>query len=85
MTKKITRIFCMVLALALVCSFVAGCSMFQTNADRYREKTAMTVGEQTITVGALEDFINNNMSSYINQGYDIQTVWIGVCAIRIGL
>ena len=75
MTKKITRIFCMVLALALVCSFVAGCSMFQTNADRYREKTAMTVGEQTITVGALEDFINNNMSSYINQGYDIQTVW----------
>lgn len=75
MTKKITRLFCMVLALALVCSFVAGCSMFQTNADRYREKTAMTVGEQTITVGALEDFINNNMSSYINQGYDIQTVW----------
>lgn len=75
MTKKITRIFCMVLALALVCSFVAGCSMFQTNADRYREKTAMTVGEQTITVGALEDFINNNMSSYINQGDDIQTVW----------
>lgn len=75
MTKKITRIFCMVLALALVCSFVAGCSMFQTNADRYREKTAMTVGEQTITVGALEDFINNNISGYINQGYDIQTVW----------
>ena len=75
MTKKITRLFCIVLALALVCTFVAGCSMFQTNADRYREKTAFKVGEQTVTVGALEDFINTNMSNYLNQGYDIQSVW----------
>ena len=49
MTKKITRLFCIVLALALVCTFVAGCSMFQTNADRYREKTAFKVGEQTVS------------------------------------
>lgn len=75
MTKKVTRIFCIVLVLALTCAFFAGCSMFQINADRYRERTAMTVGEQTITVGALEDFINNNMSNYLNQGYDIQSVW----------
>lgn len=75
MTKKITRLFCIVLALTLVCTFVAGCSMFQTNADRYREKTAFKVGEQTVTVGALEDFINTNMASYLNQGYDAQSVW----------
>lgn len=76
MTKRLTRIFSIILALVLVCSVLAGCSMFQTNPSRYREKTAMTVGDQTVTVGALEDFINNNMASYLNQGsYDAQTVW----------
>lgn len=75
MTKKIFRIISLTVAVVMTVSLLVGCALFPTNEERYREQTAITVGNETINVAAFQDFYTNTMSQYISNGYDIQTIW----------
>lgn len=70
--KKASKILTLILVIVLLCSMFTGCAMFGRNALKYRNMTALTVGDETITVGKVLDTFNNyynNYYSYISAGY----------------
>lgn len=75
MTKKIFRFISLTTAIVMTVSLLVGCALFPINEERYRDQSAITVGNETISVAAFQDFYTNTLSQYLSSGYDIQTVW----------
>lgn len=73
--KKFMKYLCMILAVVTVFALAAGCSMFQQNEERYRKQTAIKVGDEIITVQEVTEFFESNGATYIQYGYDAQSVW----------
>lgn len=70
--KKASKILTLILVAVLLCGLFTGCAMFGRNPALYRNMTAMTVGNETITVGKILDTFNNNYNNYyayISAGY----------------
>ena len=50
-------------------TFLVGCGLFVLNEDRYRDQTALTVGQETVTLGegvayiGLDAFANTKIKS----------------------
>lgn len=73
--QKFMKQLCMILAVVMVFALAAGCSMFVKNEERYRQQTAMKIGDETVTVQEVTDFFESNGAIYIQYGYDAQSVW----------
>ncbi len=73
--QKFMKQLCMILAIVTVFALAAGCSMFQTNQERYRKQTAMKIGDEEVTVQEITEFFESNGAAYIQYGYDAQSVW----------
>ncbi len=70
--KKATRLISILLLTVLVIGVLSGCASFGKNTTKYRAQTALTVGNQKITIGKIVDTFNNYYNSYysyISQGY----------------
>ena len=68
--------FISIIALAIfTLTFLVGCSLFVRNEDRYREQTAMTIGNEVVTLGEVIDYFDANGTVYVQQGYSYQQVW----------
>ena len=70
--KKITRLVSILLMAVLVLGVLSGCAMFGKNTAKYREQTAITVGNQKVSIGKIVDTFNNYYNSYysyVSQGY----------------
>ena len=70
--KKASKILTLILVVVLLCGMFTGCAMFGRDALKYRDMTAITVGNEVITVGKVLDTFNNyynNYYSYISAGY----------------
>ena len=70
--KKASKILTLILIAVFVLSVFAGCDLFGRDVVKYRSTTAMTVGDQEITIGKLLDTFNsyyNNYYYYISAGY----------------
>ena len=70
--KKASKILTLILIVVFVLSVFAGCDLVGRNVAKYRSTTAMTVGEQEITIGKLLDTFNSYYNSYyyyISAGY----------------
>lgn len=70
--KKVCKVLTLVLVVALLCATLSGCALFSKNGAKYRQASAITVGEQSISVGKVLDTFNNyynNYYSYVSQGY----------------
>jgi len=72
---KFKKILSIIAIAAFGMMFLAGCSLFQLNEERYRNQNVMTVGSEVVTLGEVIDFFNSNASSYIQSGYDLQSLW----------
>ena len=57
--KKASKILTLILVVVLLCGMFTGCAMFGRDALKYRDITAITVGNVVITVGKLLDTFNN--------------------------
>ena len=68
--------FISIIALSVFClTFLVGCGLFVLNEERYRNQTALTVGNEVVTLGEVIDYFDTNGSSYLQQGYTQQQVW----------
>lgn len=70
--KRVTKTLTLILVAVMVLSVFSSCAMFGTNVKKYREATAITVGDEKITIAKVSDtFYNyyNSYYSYISQGY----------------
>ncbi len=68
--------FISIIALAVfTLTFLVGCGLFVLNEDRYREQTAIEVGNEVVTLGEVIDYFDANGNAYIQQGYTYQQVW----------
>lgn len=68
--------FISIIALAVfTLTFLVGCGLFVLNEDRYREQTAIEVGNEVVTLGEVIDYFDANGTAYIQQGYTYQQVW----------
>ena len=68
--------FISIIALAVfTLTFLVGCGLFVLNEDRYREQTAIEVGNEVVTLGDVIDYFDANGTAYIQQGYTYQEVW----------
>ena len=70
--EKASKILTLILVVVLLCGMFTGCAMFGRDALKYRDMTAITVGNEVITVGKVLDTFNNyynNYYSYISAGY----------------
>ena len=75
MAKKLLKIMCLAIAIIMMSSIFASCSLFQINEERYRAEVAFEVGDVKVKVGDFVDYYSNTMKQYIDSGYDVQTVW----------
>ena len=69
--KKATKILTIILIVVFVLSVFASCGLVGKDIGKYRQTTAMTVGDQKISVGKLLDTFNsyyNNYYYYISYG-----------------
>lgn len=62
--KKASKFLTLLLVAVLVLSIFSGCSLFGRNTEKYRAQTAITVGNENITIGKLIDTYNNYYNSY---------------------
>lgn len=70
--KKASKVLTLILVVVLAVGVFASCSMFGKNSVKYRNSTAIKVGDEVITVGKILDTFNtnyNNYAAYINAGY----------------
>ncbi|MCH5152924.1 MAG: hypothetical protein J1F68_03070 [Clostridiales bacterium] len=70
--KKASKILTLILIVVFVLSVFAGCDLVGRNTAKYRSTTAMTVGDQKVTIGKLLDTFNSYYNSYyyyISAGY----------------
>ncbi|MBQ9715153.1 MAG: hypothetical protein IJV77_01940 [Clostridia bacterium] len=68
--------FLSIIALAVFSlTFLVGCGLFVLNEDRYRDQVALTVGQETVTLGEVIDYFDANGAAYVQQGYTYQQVW----------
>lgn len=68
--KKASGLIALLLLVVLTLSVFVGCGMFGKNTVKYRNETALTVGNQKITMGKLIDSYNQ----YANYGYTADTI-----------
>lgn len=70
--KKSIKVLALVIAVVMVLSILAGCSLFGKEMAKYRNQTMLIVGNEPVSVGVVMDQFNNyyyNYSSYISSGY----------------
>lgn len=70
--KKASKVLTLILVVAILTSLFAGCASFGKNSVKYRQSTAIKVGDENISVGKVVDTFNsyyNNYAAYINAGY----------------
>lgn len=69
--KKASKVLVLLLVAVFVLGALSGCGMIGKNTEKYRSTTAITVGNEKITIGKLIDTFNNYYNSYagyISQG-----------------
>ena len=62
--KRFSKILTLVLVVVFLFSIFAGCDLIGKDTGKYRAATAITVGNQKITVGKLLDTFNSYYNSY---------------------
>ncbi|MCM1194673.1 MAG: hypothetical protein NC332_01930 [Firmicutes bacterium] len=62
--RKASKILTLILIVVFLCGIFSGCAMFTRNVYKYRNLTAIEVGDETITVGKILDSFNNYYNSY---------------------
>ena len=67
--KKASGIIAILLLVVLAFGLFAGCGLFGKDTAKYRQFTAVTVGNQKITVGKVIDTFNNLYNQYGSSGY----------------
>lgn len=70
--KKITKLLALTLAIVMLCTVLAACSLIGTDVARYRNVVAFTVGDEDVTIGTIIDAYSTNVYSYysyISAGY----------------
>ena len=67
--KKASGIIAILLLVVLAFGVFAGCGLFGKETAKYRQFTAVTVGNQKISVGKVNDTFNNLYSQYGSSGY----------------
>lgn len=67
--KKASGIIAILLLVVLAFGVFAGCGLFGKDTAKYRQFTAVTVGNQKISVGKVIDTFNNLYSQYGSSGY----------------
>lgn len=63
--KKASKVLVLLLIVVFVLGVFAGCGMIGKNTEKYRATTAITVGNEKITIGKLIDNFNNYYSNYL--------------------
>ncbi|MBQ9715447.1 MAG: hypothetical protein IJV77_03440 [Clostridia bacterium] len=72
---KFKKFFSIIALAVFSLTFLVGCGLFVLNEDRYRDQVALTVGQETVTLGEVIDYFDTNGLAYIQQGYTYQQVW----------
>ena len=67
--KKASGIIAILLLVVLAFGVFAGCGLFGKETAKYRQFTAVTVGNQKISVGKVIDTFNNLYNQYGSSGY----------------
>ena len=67
--KKASGIIAILLLVVLAFGVFAGCGLFGKDTAKYRQFTAVTVGNQKISVGKVIDTFNNLYNQYGSSGY----------------
>ena len=67
--KKASGIIAILLLVVLAFGLFAGCGLFGKDTAKYRQFTAVTVGNQKISVGKVIDTFNNLYNQYGSSGY----------------
>lgn len=67
--KKASGIIAILLLVVLAFGVFAGCGLFGKDTAKYRQFTAVTVGNQKISVGKVIDTFNNLYNQYGKSGY----------------
>lgn len=73
--KRTKRIICLILTTLFLIVTLAGCVLFPVNSQRYRNQTAIIVGDTVVTLGEVIEYFNANALQYLQQGYGAQEVW----------
>lgn len=73
--KKASGIIAILLLVVLAFGVFAGCGLFGKETAKYRQFTAVTVGNQKITVGKVIDTFNNLYNQYGKSGYSADTLF----------
>ena len=72
--KKASGIIAILLLVVLAFGVFAGCGLFGKETAKYRQFTAVIVGNQKISVGKVIDTFNNLYNQY-GRGYDADTLF----------
>lgn len=73
--KKASGIIAILLLVVLAFGVFAGCGLFGKETAKYRQFTAVTVGNQKISVGKVIDTFNNLYNQYGKSGYSADTLF----------